>query len=115
MNHGGGIQQGGTIGLGKGHLNVSPRPLTANRCNANGSVTSLCAQITARTGGGAAENFLAVVMSTREASSQVLATHGVNDIAALDVTTKKPSGGGNMWVAASSAKVEVATVDEVAV
>jgi hypothetical protein len=34
MNHGD-IQQGGTMGRGKGHLNVSTRPLTANRGNAN--------------------------------------------------------------------------------
>jgi hypothetical protein len=40
---------------------------------------------------------------------------GVVVIAALDVTTIQTSGGWDMWVAASSVKAEVATVDEVAV
>jgi hypothetical protein len=39
----------------------------------------------------------------------------VVDIAALDMTTTKTSGGGDMRVGASSAKARVATVDEVAV
>jgi hypothetical protein len=37
MNHGD-IQQGGTMKHGTGHLNVSTGFLTANRCNAHGSV-----------------------------------------------------------------------------
>jgi hypothetical protein len=44
-----------------------------------------------------------------------MATRGVVDIAALDVTPTKTSGGGDMWVGASGAKAEVATVDEVAI
>jgi hypothetical protein len=38
----------------------------------------------------------------------------VVDIAALDVMTIQTSGGWDMWVAASSVKAEVATIDEVA-
>jgi hypothetical protein len=53
MNHGD-IQQGGTMGRGKGHLIVSMRPLTAHRGNANGSVTGLRMRIAARAGGDAA-------------------------------------------------------------
>jgi hypothetical protein len=40
MNHGD-IQQGRTMGRGKGHLNVGTRPLTAKRGSANGRVTRL--------------------------------------------------------------------------
>jgi hypothetical protein len=54
MNHGD-IQQGGTMGRGKGHLNVSTRPLTTHRGNANGIVTGLRTRIAARAGGDAAE------------------------------------------------------------
>jgi hypothetical protein len=57
MNHGH-VQQGGTMGWGKGHLNVSTRPLTAHRGNANRSVTGLRTRIAARTGGDAAESLL---------------------------------------------------------
>jgi hypothetical protein len=39
----------------------------------------------------------------------------VVDVAALDVTTTKASGGGDVWVGASGAMAEVATVDEVTV
>jgi hypothetical protein len=49
MDHGN-VQQGGTVGRGKGHFNVGPCPLTANICNADGSVTGLRTRITARTG-----------------------------------------------------------------
>jgi hypothetical protein len=41
MNHGD-VQQGGTMGRGKGHLNVGTRPLMAERGSANGTVTWLC-------------------------------------------------------------------------
>jgi hypothetical protein len=64
-------------------------------------------------GGDAAEGFLPVVMSTRAAPAQAIATHGVVDIAALVVTPTKRTGGGDMWVGASHAKSEVASVDEV--
>jgi hypothetical protein len=37
------------------------------------------------------------------------------DIAALDVMPTKASGGGNMWVGASSAIAEVASIDVIAV
>jgi hypothetical protein len=60
----GDIQQCGTVGRGKGHFNVSPRHLTANSCNANGSVTGLRTCSTAGTGEDAAESFLPVVMLT---------------------------------------------------
>jgi hypothetical protein len=91
------------------------RPLTASSCNANGSITGLRTRTIARTGGDAAESFLHVVMSTRAASAQTIATHGMVDVAALDVTPTKTSGGGDMRVGPSSAKAEVATVDEVTV
>jgi hypothetical protein len=55
-----------------------------------------------------------VGMSTRAAAAPVIATHGVVHIAALAVMPTTNSGGGGMWLVASSAKVEVATVDEVA-
>jgi hypothetical protein len=54
-------------------------------------------------------------MSMRVAAAQAIETHGVVDIAALDVTPTKTSGGRDMWVGASGAKTEVATVDEVAI
>jgi hypothetical protein len=63
MDHGD-IQQGGTVGQGKGHFTVGPCPLTANSCNANGSVTELRTCTAAGTGGDAAERFLPAVMST---------------------------------------------------
>jgi hypothetical protein len=114
MNHSD-IQQGGTMGWGKGHLNVSTCPLTANHGNANGSVTGLCARIAARAGRDVAESVLPVVMPTRAAAAQVIAAHGAINVSALDVTTTKASGGGDMRVGASCAKGEVATVDEVTV
>jgi hypothetical protein len=95
MEHGG-IQQCGTVGRGKGHFNVGPRPLTANNCIANGIVIELRTRTTAGTGGDAAESFLPVVMSTRTAPAQAIANHGVVDIAALDVTPTKTSGGRDM-------------------
>jgi hypothetical protein len=49
------------------------------------------------------------------ASFQAFAAHGVVDVAALDMTATKASCGGDVRVGASCAKVEVATVDEVAV
>jgi hypothetical protein len=56
MNHGD-IQQGGTVGQGRGHFNVSPRPLTADSCNSKGSLSELRTCSTARTGGDAVESF----------------------------------------------------------
>jgi hypothetical protein len=56
----GDMQQCGTVGRGKGQVNVCTRPLTANSCNSHGKVTGL----RTRTGGNAAESFLPVVMST---------------------------------------------------
>jgi hypothetical protein len=90
-------------------------PLTANRGNANGSVTGFRARIAARAGGDAAESLLPVVVPTREAAAEAIAAHGVVDVAALDVTTAEASGGGDVRVGASCAKAEVATVDDVAV
>jgi hypothetical protein len=54
-------------------------------------------------------------MRTRTAAAEAIAAHGVVDVAALDVTTTKASGGGDVRVGASCAKAEVATVDEVGV
>jgi hypothetical protein len=51
-------------------------------------------------------------MLTRTAPTEAIATHGVVDIAPLHLTPKNTSGGGQMWVGASCAKAEVATVDE---
>jgi hypothetical protein len=64
MNHGD-IQQGGTMGQGKAHLNVSTCPLTANRGNANGSVTEFRTRIAALASGDAAESLLPVVVPLR--------------------------------------------------
>jgi hypothetical protein len=95
MKHGD-IQQGGTMGRGKGHLNVSTCPLTAERSSANGSITGLCTRIASRTGGDAAESLLPLVMPARAAAAEAIAAHGVVDIAALDVTTTKASSSGDM-------------------
>jgi hypothetical protein len=100
---------------GKGHFNVGPRPLTANSCNANGSVTGLRTCTSAGMGGDAAESFLPEVMSTRAAPAQTIATHRVVDIAALNVTLTKTSGSRYMWAGASCAKAELVTVDEVTI
>jgi hypothetical protein len=56
-----------------------------------------------------------MVMSTRAAATQVIATHGVADIAALDVRLTNLSVGRDMRVGASSAMAQMATVDTVAV
>jgi hypothetical protein len=98
MNHGD-IQQGETMGWGKGHL-VSTRLLTANRCTANRSVTGLRTCIASRAGW----------VSMRVAAAEAIAAHGVVDIATLDVTTTETSGDGDIRVGASSAELEVATV-----
>jgi hypothetical protein len=47
------------------------------------------------------------------ATAQAIATYGVVDVAVLDVTFTAARGSGDMWVGASGAKAEVATVDEV--
>jgi hypothetical protein len=114
MNRGD-IQQGGTMGRGTGHLNVSTRPLTARCGNANGRVTGLRTHIAARAGGDAAESLLPVAVRTRAAAAEANAANGVVDVATLYITTTKGSGGGDVRVGASGAKAEVATVDEVAV
>jgi hypothetical protein len=103
------------VGRGKGHFNVGLRPLTANNCNANGSLTGLRTWTTAGTGGDAAESFLPVIMSTRASPGQTVSAHGVVDITALGVMPTKASGGRDMWVGASSAKAEMATADEFAI
>jgi hypothetical protein len=74
---------------GKGHFDVGPRPLMADRCNANGSITGRRTRTTACTGRDAAESFFPVVMSTRAAPAQAIATYGVVNIAALDATPAK--------------------------
>jgi hypothetical protein len=50
-------------------------------------------------------------MLTRVALAQAIATHGMVDVAALQVATAKAGGGGDMWVGHSGANAEVATVD----
>jgi hypothetical protein len=84
MNHGD-IQQSGTMGRGKGHLNVSTCPLTARRGNANGSVAGLCTRIAAHAGRDAAESLLPVVVSMRVTAhaAEAIAAHGVVDVSAL--------------------------------
>jgi hypothetical protein len=114
MNHGD-IEQGGTMGRGKGHLYFGTRPLPAKRSSTNGSVAGLSAGIAARAGGDAAESLLPVVVPTRAAPAQAIAAHGVVDIAALDVMTTKASGGGDVRVGASGAESKVAAVDEVTI
>jgi hypothetical protein len=52
-----------------------------------------------------AEGFLPVVVTTPVVPSYAIVTHGAVDIAALDVTATKRSGGGDMRVIAGSAKV----------
>jgi hypothetical protein len=97
MNHGD-IQQGGTMGRGNGHVNVSTRPLNAHRGNANGAVTGLRTRIAARTGGDAADSLLPVVVPMQAAAAEAIAAHGMVDVAALDVTTTKASGGEDVRV-----------------
>jgi hypothetical protein len=88
MKHGD-IQQGETMGRGKGHLYVGTRPLPARRSSTNGSEAGLSTRIAARAGGDAAESLLSMVVPTRAAAAQAIAAHGVVDIAALDETTTK--------------------------
>jgi hypothetical protein len=75
---------------GDGSLDVGAHPLTASRCNANGSVAVRRTRIAAHA--AAAESFLPVVVPPRVAPTQAMVTHGVVDIAALDETTIK-----NKW------------------
>jgi hypothetical protein len=63
----------------------------------------------------AAESFLPVIMPSKAAPAQALATHGVVAVAALVVATAMAGGGGDMWNGASDAQAEVATVDEVTI
>jgi hypothetical protein len=116
MDHGD-IQQGDNVGRGEGHFNVGPRPLTANSCNANGSVTGLRTRTTAtRAERQLKDSFQwSCQREPRTASAQAIATHGVVNIAALDVPPKETSGGGDVRVGASRPKAKVATVDEIAV
>jgi hypothetical protein len=106
------IQQGSnpspTVRRGKGYFNVGPRPPTARSCNASRCISGLCTRTAARTRRDAAESFFPVIVSTRAASAQAIATHGVVDINALDVTLTKTSGGGDMWVDAHGSRAEVA-------
>jgi hypothetical protein len=95
MNHAD-MQKGGTMWRGKGHLNGSTCPLTANRDNANGSVTELRLRITARASGDAAESLLPLIVPTGATASEAIAAHGLVDVAGLDVTTTKASGGGDV-------------------
>jgi hypothetical protein len=49
------------------------------------------------------------------ASTQVIASQTVVDVAALDVTTAKALGGADMWGGASGAKMELIVVDVVTI
>jgi hypothetical protein len=49
-------------------------------------------------------------VQVRAAPVQTIGTHGVIDVATVDVTTAK-GGGGDMWGGASRVKAEVVTVD----
>jgi hypothetical protein len=111
MNHED-IQHGGTMGWGKGHFNVSPRPLTASRGNTHRSVTGL---ITACKRRDAAETFLPVGRATRAVPTQAIATHGLVDVAALDITNAIVGGDGDMWGGASGTRAVVRPVDEVSI
>jgi hypothetical protein len=94
----GDIQECGTVGRGKGHINVGPSPLMANSCNAIRCVTVIRKRSTPCTGGDVAESYLSVVMLKRAAPTQAIVTHGVVYIAALDVTpTRKRVGGDKSW------------------
>jgi hypothetical protein len=57
------IQQGGTVGVGKGHLNVCLCPLTANRWNTNRAVTEHIPHIVGRTSRDVAEKFVPLLVS----------------------------------------------------
>jgi hypothetical protein len=53
-----------------------------------------------------------VIVPTRVAPAEAITSHSVVDAPALDVMIAK-AGGGGMWVGASGAKLEVATIDAV--
>jgi hypothetical protein len=63
-------------------------------------------------GGDTAESLLSVLVLTRAAAVEGIAAHGVVDVAALDVTTTKASGGGDVRVGASCSKAQVASIAE---
>jgi hypothetical protein len=56
-----------------------------------------------------------VIVPARAAPTQVIAPHGVVDGTALDVRNAELGGGGDMWVGASGAKAEEATIDAVTI
>jgi hypothetical protein len=58
-----------------------------SHCNTNGSVTGFGTRIAACTNAVADEGLLPVIVPTRVAPAQAIATHSVDDVAALDVTT----------------------------
>jgi hypothetical protein len=62
---------------------------------------------------GAAKSFLPVIVPARAASARPIATHDV--IAALDLKTKKVSGGEVMWVVVNGNNAEEAIVEEVTI
>jgi hypothetical protein len=112
VNHGD-TQHGGTIGWGKGHFNNDLRSLTASRGNPHRCVTGLSESSKACASRNAAENLLPVVVPVQAVAAQAIATQGVVYVAALDVVTEKAHSGGDMWVGANGALVDVTTVDEV--
>jgi hypothetical protein len=58
------------------------------------------------------QRLLPVIVLTRASAAEAIADHGVVDVAALDVTSTKAGGGGDMRVGASCAMAEVETVDK---
>jgi hypothetical protein len=60
--HDGDVQQGGTIGRGKGCLNVGTGALMVSQCMANEGVAVLRMRIPAFSGRDAAESFLSLVV-----------------------------------------------------
>jgi hypothetical protein len=111
----GDIQQGRTVGAGEGSPQCRPEPPDSQPLQRQQKCKWAPHAHDSLRVGDVAESFLPVVVPTQAAPTQAIATHGVVNVAALDVTTIKTCGGGDMWVDASSYKAEVASVDDVAV
>jgi hypothetical protein len=96
-------------GMGEGSRQCWLVPPTGSRCNTSGSVTGLSMHR------DAPGRLLPVIMPAGVAPAQAIETHCGMDVAALDVTTAKAGGCLGMWVGASVAEAEGATVDEAAI
>jgi hypothetical protein len=71
-------------------------PPAASSSNTNERVTGLGTRIAGCVSRDAAEGLLPVIVPMRAAPAQVIPTHGMVDVAALDVTTLKVRGGGDI-------------------